>query len=85
MGGLPTGLGRKWCSACWSTRKTSDNFRVSGVGKDDGNRVDLTVRRSSKLKNLGVLKDELWMRAHAALPTMVKQLGNAPFDRANSR
>ena len=51
-----------------------DSFFVSGVGKGDNKRVDLRVRRSSKLKDLGELKDELRERARTALPAMFDQL-----------
>jgi len=40
----------------------------------------LAIRRSSKLKDLGDLKDELRQRARAALPAMCEQLGTAPFE-----
>jgi SM-20-related protein len=57
-----------------------ENFFVSGVGHGDNKRIDLTIRRSSKLKNLDDLKDELRERARAALPAMCEQLGTAPFE-----
>jgi SM-20-related protein len=57
-----------------------DSFRVSGIGEGDNKRVDLTLRRSSKLKDFGELKDELRERARAALPAMFDQLGTAPFE-----
>jgi SM-20-related protein len=57
-----------------------DNFRVSSLGKGDNQRVDLTIRRSSKLEDLGELKDELHERARMALPAMFDQLGTTPFE-----
>jgi SM-20-related protein len=57
-----------------------ENFFVSGVGHSDNKIIDLTIRRSSKLKNLGDLKDELRQRARVALPAMCEQLGTAPFE-----
>ena len=56
-----------------------DSFFVSGVGKGDNKRVDLRVRRSTRLKDLGELKDELRERARTALPAMFQQLGTTPF------
>jgi hypothetical protein len=38
------------------------------------------MRRSSKLKDLGDLKDELRQRARAAVPAMCDQLGTPPFE-----
>src|SRR6266852_6053621 len=60
-----------------------DSFRASGIGEGDNKRVDLTLRRSSKLKDLGELKDELRQRAQAALPAMFEQLGTTPFEPSN--
>src|SRR5260370_21338988 len=56
-----------------------DSFFVSGVGKGDNKRVDLRVRRSTRLKDLGELKDELRERARTALPAMFQQLGTTAF------
>jgi Rps23 Pro-64 3,4-dihydroxylase Tpa1-like proline 4-hydroxylase len=57
-----------------------ENFFVSGVGYGENKRVDLAMRRSSKLKDLGDLKDELRQRARAAVPAMCDQLGTPPFE-----
>ena len=57
-----------------------ENFFVSGVGHRDNKIIDLTIRRSSKLKDLGHLKNELRQRARAALPAMCAQLGTTPFE-----
>jgi SM-20-related protein len=56
------------------------SFRVSSLGKGDNQRVDLTIRRSSKLEDLGELKDELHACARMALPAMFDQLGTTPFE-----
>jgi SM-20-related protein len=56
------------------------NFRVSGVGYSGEKRVDLTRRRSSKLKLSGELRDELEVRARAPLPEIFQQLGATPFE-----
>jgi hypothetical protein len=57
-----------------------ENFFVSGVGHGDNKIIDLTIRPSSKLKDLGHLKDELRQRARAALPAMCAQLGTTLFE-----
>ncbi len=57
-----------------------DNFNLSGIGRKENKRVDLTLRRSMALKQLGDLEDELVARARAALPVMFQQLGAARFE-----
>jgi SM-20-related protein len=57
-----------------------DNFIMSGVGHGDDKRIDLTRRRSTKLKVFGELKTELLTRARAALTEMSHQLGTTPFE-----
>jgi SM-20-related protein len=54
-----------------------DAFHTSGV--DGDKRIDLTIRRSSKLTKLGALNNELQVRVQASLPLMFQQLGSAPF------
>lgn len=56
-----------------------DAFKASGVGYGDGSRIDLNLRRSSKLQKFGELEDELRARAQTALPIMFQQLGTTPF------
>jgi Rps23 Pro-64 3,4-dihydroxylase Tpa1-like proline 4-hydroxylase len=57
-----------------------DSFAVSGVGRKENKRIDLTLRRSMALKELGDLEDELRGRAREALPAMFQQLGAARFE-----
>lgn len=59
-----------------------DGFRASGVlNTDDGDRrIDLTIRRSHKIKIVGELRDELQAGARAALPEMCRQLGSGQFE-----
>src|SRR5579872_644693 len=60
-----------------------ERFKPSDVGYGERNRVDLALRRSSKLKPIGALEGELQTRAQAALPAMCAQLGYAPFEPAS--
>jgi SM-20-related protein len=55
-------------------------FYVSGVAENGAKRIDLTVRRSHKIKIFGELRDELQARACAALPEMCRQLGTGRFE-----
>jgi hypothetical protein len=59
-----------------------DGFRASSVGRanDGTKRIDLTIRRSYKLKFSGELRDELERGARAALPEMCRQLGSGQFE-----
>jgi SM-20-related protein len=59
-----------------------DSFRASGVSNiDDSERkIDLAVRRSHKIKLVGVLRDELEAAARRALPEMCRQLGSGLFE-----
>jgi Rps23 Pro-64 3,4-dihydroxylase Tpa1-like proline 4-hydroxylase len=52
-----------------------DAFKTSGVGYGDSRRIDLDLRRSSKLQEFG----ELAARAQTALPILFQQLGTTPF------
>jgi Rps23 Pro-64 3,4-dihydroxylase Tpa1-like proline 4-hydroxylase len=56
------------------------SFGVSGVGGGEHKRVDLTLRRSMRLKQLGDLEGELQVRARESLPAMFQQLGAARFE-----
>jgi hypothetical protein len=57
-----------------------DSFFPSGIGNKEENRVDLNARRSTKIKVLGNLKEELRARARAVLLVMFQQLGAAVFE-----
>ena len=57
-----------------------DSFIVSGVGRGEHKRVDLTLRRSMMLRELGDLEGELRAQAREALPVMFQQLGTAHFE-----
>src|SRR5689334_3038695 len=61
-------------------QKQRENFRVSGIGRGENKRVDLKLRRSMKLKQLGDLEGELEARARETLPAMVQQLGATRFE-----
>ncbi len=52
-----------------------DQFKASDVGYGESNRIDLTRRQSSKLKQLGELENELQECAQAALPVSSLKLG----------
>jgi SM-20-related protein len=55
-------------------------FVVSGVGRGANKRIDLTLRRSTRLKQLGALEGELQARVRETLPAIFEQLGTAPFE-----
>jgi Rps23 Pro-64 3,4-dihydroxylase Tpa1-like proline 4-hydroxylase len=57
-----------------------DSFSVTGVGRGEHKRVDLTLRRSMRLKQLGDLEGELQARARETLPAMFERLGAARFE-----
>lgn len=61
-------------------QKQRENFKVSGVGRRETKRIDLTLRRSMRLQQLGDLEGELEARARETLPEMVQQLGAACFE-----
>ncbi len=52
------------------------------MGYGESNRIDRAQRRSSKIKQLGELGNELQVCAQAALPFMFEHLGYTPFDPA---
>ena len=62
-------------------QKQRDCFFQTEVGykKEDG-RVDLNVRRSSRIIALGGLKEELQTNLRTILPTMFQRLGAEPFE-----
>jgi SM-20-related protein len=59
-----------------------DQFRASDVGHGERNRIDLSYRRSSKLKPMGELEDEVRADVMTALPCMCDRLGIRPFNPA---
>ncbi|HET8918077.1 MAG TPA: 2OG-Fe(II) oxygenase [Xanthobacteraceae bacterium] len=61
-------------------RTQRDGFRASRVRNSDEKELDLTVRRSFKITDLGELRDELHTLARAALPEMSRQLGTGRFE-----
>lgn len=69
-------LARLWDYA----QSQRENFEVSGVGRGDNKRIDLTLRRSMRLRQLGDLEGELQARARDTLPAMLRQLGTTHFE-----
>jgi SM-20-related protein len=59
-----------------------DHFKASDVGYEESNRIDLSYRRSSKLKPMGELEDEVRADVSMALPYIFDHLGITPFDPA---
>jgi SM-20-related protein len=57
-----------------------DSFFLSGIGRKEKARVDLNVRRSVRVTDLGTLKGELRTRVRAVLPTMFQRLGAEAFE-----
>jgi SM-20-related protein len=59
-----------------------DSFRASGISNDADRekRIDLTIRRSNKIKLVGDLRDKLQACARAVLPEMCRQLGSGLFE-----
>ena len=57
-----------------------ENIQVSGVGRRENKKIDLTLRRSARLKQLGDLEGALQSRARETLPAMFRQLGTTSFD-----
>jgi SM-20-related protein len=76
-------LGTEMVARLLNFAQTSrEQFTASDVGYGNSNRIDLSYRRSSKLKPLGELENELQLCAQAALPSMFQHLGYTPFDPA---
>jgi SM-20-related protein len=62
-------------------QKQRDSFFQTTVGYTEENRrVDLNVRRSSRMIALGSLKEELQTNLRAILPAMFQRLGAEPFE-----
>jgi Rps23 Pro-64 3,4-dihydroxylase Tpa1-like proline 4-hydroxylase len=57
-----------------------ENFQVSAIGWGESKRIDLSLRQSRRLRQLGDLEDELRGRARETLPAMFQQLGAARFE-----
>jgi SM-20-related protein len=57
-----------------------EDFYTSGVGHKESSRIDLNLRRSVTITDLGDLKKELRMRVRTALPAMLQQLGAQAFE-----
>jgi SM-20-related protein len=82
-GSISNWLGTGMVARLLNFAQTSrDQFKASDVGYGESNRVDPARRRSSKLKQLGELENELQVCAQAALPFMFEHLGYKPFDPA---
>jgi SM-20-related protein len=59
-----------------------EQFKASDVGYGERNRIDLSYRRSSKLKPIGELENEIRTDVRRALPCMFDHLDIAPFEPA---
>jgi Rps23 Pro-64 3,4-dihydroxylase Tpa1-like proline 4-hydroxylase len=82
-GSISDWLGTEMVARLLNFAQTSrDQFKASDVGYGESNKINLTIRRSSKLKQLGELENELQVRAQAALPFMFEHLGYTPFNPA---
>jgi hypothetical protein len=57
-----------------------DSFVSTGIGHDETARVDLNVRRSSRIKDLGDLKKEIQAKIRDLLPEMFRRLGTEAFE-----
>ena len=83
-GSISDWLGTEMVTRLLNFAQTSrDQFKASDVGYGESNRVDPARRRSSKLKQLGELENELQACAQAALPSMFEHLGYELFDPAS--
>lgn len=54
------------------------DFFDTGIGKNGA--IDKTVRRSRKIRDFGLLRDELESAFRAAMPQAISALGLAPFE-----
>lgn len=80
-GRIANWLGAQMLARLWDYAQSQrENFEVTGVGRGENKRVDLTLRRSMRLKQLGDLEDELQARARDTVPEMFNQLGAARFE-----
>jgi hypothetical protein len=61
------------------TQYRRDSFHETGIGNDAKGKgeIDLTKRRSWRVKELGGLRNEIQAQARALLPDMCGQLGTA--------
>jgi SM-20-related protein len=57
-----------------------DSFVQTTIGHKEAARIDLKIRRSSRAKSLGDLKEELRTRVRAILPVMLERLGTGSFE-----
>ena len=78
----PIGLERRWLVPLEFCANSARPVQGVDVGYGESNRIDLAQRRSSKIKQLGELGNELQVCAQAALPFMFEHLGYTPFDLA---
>jgi SM-20-related protein len=82
-GSISTWLGAEVATRALNFAQASrDQFKASDVGHGERNRIDLSYRRSSKLKPIGELENEVRADVTTALPRMCDRLGIAPFDPA---
>lgn len=57
-----------------------DSFVPTGIGYDETARVDLNVRRSIRVKDLGDLKKAIRAKIRDVLPEMFRRIGTKAFD-----
>jgi SM-20-related protein len=82
-GSISTWLGAEAAARALKFAQASrEQFKASDVGYGERNRIDLSYRRSSKLKPIGELENEVRADVTTVLPCMCECLGIAPFDPA---
>ncbi len=80
-GRIANWLGTQVLQRLWDyTQAQRDHFAVSGIGRGENKKIDLTKRRSMMLRQLGDLEGELQARARDTLPAMFRQLGTTSFE-----
>jgi SM-20-related protein len=57
-----------------------DSFVPTGIGHAETAKVDVNIRRSSRVKDLGDLKKELRTKIREVLPAMFRRLGADVFE-----
>lgn len=57
-----------------------DGFVPTGIGHAETAKIDVNIRRSSRVKDLGDLKKELRTKIREALPAMFQRLGADVFE-----
>ena len=62
------------------SQKHRECFFQTGIRQKEHGRVDLNIRRSTKIRALGALKEELRTSFRAVLPTMFQGLGTEAFE-----